>query len=338
MSDSILVTGGAGYIGAHTCKALARAGYQPIAFDNLSRGHRDFVRWGPLILDDIRDHDAVVRACRAYDVRAVIHFAAFAYVGESVANPLMYYDNNVCGTVSLLTALKAARVENIIFSSTCAVYGNPERLPISEDAPLRPISPYGTSKALAEQILADSARAHGFRYIILRYFNACGADPDGEIGELRDPESHLIPRAMMSEQGYIDNLCIFGTDFETPDGTAIRDYIHVSDVANAHVDALRRILDDLTVGIFNLGTGRGYSVREVFQMIERVIERPLSVVYAGRRLGDPAALIADASRARRELKIETRYSDLETIVRSAWQWHQQAHPQTSRNNRSTDGR
>ena len=326
MSIAILVTGGAGYIGAHTCKALARAGYQPVTLDNLTGGHRDFVRWGPLVVGDVRDQSSVADACRAHQVMAVIHFAGLAYVGESTTDPLKYYDNNVSGTISLLGALRTIGVDKIIFSSTCAVYGNPDRCPIDEATPLRPISPYGASKAFIERIIADCAQAHSLRYIALRYFNAAGADPDGELGELREPEPHLIPRALLSAQGYVKDLCVLGSDFPTSDGTAIRDYIHVSDVADAHVHALQRLLSGGGNGTFNLGTGRGYSVSEGLRCVERVTGRRLSVAYSDRRPGDAAMLIADAGRSREELGVEILRSDLENVVRSAWRWHLKAYP------------
>jgi UDP-arabinose 4-epimerase len=323
---SILVTGGAGYIGAHTCKALAGAGYNPIAFDNLSVGHREFVRWGPLIEADIGQAAAVTEACRAHNIIAAIHFAASALVGESVKDPAKYYRNNVSGTLSLLEGLQAAGVKTIVMSSSCAVYGVPEEQPISEDTIPNPINPYGASKLMAERILSDYGQAHGWRWSALRYFNACGADPETEIGEARAEETHLIPRVLMWIQGHIDTISVFGTDYSTPDGTAIRDYIHVSDLAAAHVAALNRLLANDQVGILNLGTGRGYSVMQVLKEIERVTEVTLRVNFESRRPGDPPILIADPRRARERLQFSPSRSDLETIIRSAWTWHQKAHP------------
>ena len=265
MTRAVLVAGGAGYVGSHACKALAQAGFQPVVLDNLSTGHEDFVRWGPLVRADLHDTAAVADAIRRHGCAAVLHFAAFAYVGESVTDPAKYYDNNVAGTLSLLRGMRAAGCEALVFSSTCAIYGQPAQVPISEETPPDPINPYGASKLMVERILADFRPAYGLRSIALRYFNACGADPDAEIGELRDPETHLIPRAMMALQGHIDDFAVFGSDFPTPDGTAIRDYIHVADLADAHVAALERLLAGDAGGVFNLGTGRGYSVQQVLQ-------------------------------------------------------------------------
>jgi UDP-arabinose 4-epimerase len=326
MTQAVLVAGGAGYVGSHTCKALAQAGFLPVVLDNLSTGHRDFVRWGPLVQADLRDTAAIAEAIRQHHCRAVLHFAAFALVGESVTDPAKYYDNNVVGTLSLLSGMREAACDSLVFSSTCAVYGQPERVPIVEDTPRDPVNPYGASKLMVERILADFRPAYGLRSIALRYFNACGADPDNEIGELRDPETHLIPRAMMALQGHISDFAVFGTDFETPDGTAIRDYIHVADLADAHVAALRQLLEGKPGGVFNLGTGRGYSVKEVLSTIERETGEQLPDVAGPRRAGDPAELIADPARARNELDFNPVRSDLETIVRTAWAWHRQAHP------------
>ena len=258
MTRAVLVAGGAGYVGAHTCKALARAGFLPVVLDNLSTGHREFVRWGPLVQADLRDTAAIADTIRRHHCLAVLHFAAFAYVGESVTDPAKYYDNNVAGTLSLLAGMRAAGCDALVFSSTCAIYGQPAQVPIVEDTRPDPVNPYGASKLMVERILADFRPAYGLRSIALRYFNACGADPDNEIGELRDPETHLIPRAMMALQGHIPDFAVFGTDFETPDGTAIRDYIHVADLADAHVAALGQLLGGAPGGVFNLGTGRGY--------------------------------------------------------------------------------
>jgi UDP-arabinose 4-epimerase len=323
---AILVTGGAGYVGAHTCKALHRAGYTPVVFDNLSTGHESFVRWGPLIPGDIRDADAVRHAISAHQVEAVLHFAASAYVGESVANPQKYYENNVAGSLSLLGAMLEAGCRSIVFSSSCAIYGEPETLPIGETTRHNPVNPYGASKAMVERILCDYQKAHNISAIALRYFNASGADPEGEVGELRDPETHLIPRAMMAIQGYIEDFAVFGTDYPTPDGTAIRDYIHVSDLAEGHVAAVQRLLGGGEGGAINLGTGRGYSVKQVLDAIAAETGERLSVTTAPRRQGDPPVLVADASLSQTELGFTPLLSDLKTIVQSAWAWHCRAHP------------
>lgn len=327
MSKSILVTGGAGYIGSHACKALSRAGYTPVTFDNLCLGYESFVKWGPLVRGDTHDSDLIARTIREYDIASVMHFAAFAYVGESVTDPAKYYENNVVGTLGLLNGMRAAGCDQLVFSSTCAVYGEPEAQPISEATPTRPVNPYGRSKLICEGMLADFAAAYGLNYTALRYFNASGDDADGEVGENREIETHLIPRAMMALQGYIDDFQVFGSDFPTPDGTAIRDYIHVADLADAHVAALRRMEAGAKgAAIFNLGVGHGYSVSEVLSMIAEVSGREMAAPTGGRREGDPAALIADASLARREIGFDPVRSDLRTIVSTAWNWHQKTHP------------
>jgi UDP-glucose-4-epimerase GalE len=330
----VLVTGGAGYVGAHTCKALDRAGFTPVVFDNLSTGHKSFVRWGPFVPGDIRDADAVRHTIRAYQVEAVLHFAASAYVGESVVNPQKYYENNVGGSLSLLSAMLEAGCRKIVFSSSCAIYGEPEEIPIDESTPQNPVNPYGASKAMVERILSDYEKAHEIRAIALRYFNASGADPEAELGELRDPETHLIPRAMMAIQGYIQDFAVFGTDYPTPDGTGIRDYIHVSDLAEVHVAALRRLLAGGEGGAFNLGTSHGYSVKQVLDTIAAQTGARLSVSNAPRRAGDPPVLVADASLSRTELGFGPRLSDLKTIVKTAWAWHRRAHPQLANKERA----
>jgi UDP-glucose-4-epimerase GalE len=323
---AVLVTGGAGYVGAHACKALRRSGYTPIVFDNLSTGHESFVRWGPLVRGDIRDTAAVRDAIRSHQAEAVLHFAASAYVGESVTDPRKYYENNVGGSLSLLSAMLAADCRKLVFSSSCAIYGAPEALPIREASPKDPVNPYGASKLMVERVLADYGRAYALQSIALRYFNASGADPDGELGELREPETHLIPRAMMAIQGYISDFAVFGSDYATPDGTPVRDYIHVADLADAHVAAIRRLLAGGQGGAFNLGTGHGLSVKQVLDAIAVETGAPMVVSSGGRREGDPAELVADASLSRAELGFEPRWSDLTTIVRTAWDWHRRAHP------------
>jgi UDP-arabinose 4-epimerase len=325
-SGAILVTGGAGYVGAHACKALYRAGYRPVVVDNLSTGHRSFVRWGSLIEADIRSTEAVRDVVRAHNVQAVLHFAGSAYVGESVADPQKYYENNVVASLSLLRAMLEAGCRRIVFSSSCAVYGKPKSLPIRETATKNPVSPYGASKLMVERILADFAPAYGLDTIVLRYFNASGADPEGDIGELRNPETHLIPRALMAIQGHLSDFAVFGTDYPTPDGTAIRDYIHVSDLAEAHVKAVAHLLSGGEGGAFNLGTGHGHSVRDVLDVIAVETGETLSVSKASRREGDPPELVADASLSRAELGFAPRLSDLKTIIATAVAWHRRAHP------------
>jgi len=326
MKRAVLVAGGAGFVGAHMCKALARAGYLPIVLDNLSTGHRDFVRWGPLVQADLRETARVAETIRGHACVAVLHFAACAYVGESVSDPAKYYDNNVGGTLSLLAGMRLAECKVLVFSSTCAVYGQPAQMPIVEDTAPQPMNPYGASKLMVERILSDFRSAYGLRSTALRYFNACGADPDNEIGELREPETHLIPRAMMALQGYIDDFSVFGTDFDTPDGTAVRDYVHVSDLADAHVSALGQLLGGASGGVFNLGTGRGYSVKEVLHAIEVATGQRLPPAAGPRRPGDPAVLVADPRRAQDLLNFTPIRSDLSTIVQTAWAWHLHAHP------------
>ncbi len=316
-SAAILVTGGAGYIGSHACKALAQEGFTPIAFDNLVLGHRDAVRWGPLVEADIRDEDALAETIRKYAVEAVIHFAAFAYVGESVDAPAKYYRNNVGGTLSLLDACRSASVDKLVFSSSCATYGVPDVLPITESAPQRPINPYGRTKLVVEQVLEDYAHAYGSRHVALRYFNAAGADPDGEIGERHDPETHLIPLALLAAAGRREALEVFGDDYDTPDGTCVRDYIHVTDLARAHVLALRHLLDGGDSLALNLGSGSGSSIREVIGAVAQVTGRRVPHVIKPRRPGDPPVLYADPRLAKERLGFETEMSDLHTIVGTA---------------------
>jgi UDP-glucose 4-epimerase/UDP-arabinose 4-epimerase len=325
-SPAILVTGGAGYIGAHCCKALSEAGFVPVCFDNLSTGHRDFVKWGPFIEGDVGDMPRLADAIAAHQVVAVMHFAAFSQVGESVNDPQKYYLNNVGGTLSLLRAMLGQGCNRLVFSSTGAVYGDAGRDPISEGAAGAAVNPYGASKWMIEQILADYRRAYGMNSFCLRYFNACGAESSGSIGELRDPETHLIPRAMMTLQGHVSDFAIFGEDYETPDGTAIRDYIHVVDLAAAHVRAVHALLDGSRGGHYNLGTGSGFSVREVLAAIERETGLKIPLVTKARRAGDPPILVADPSAARADLGFLPACSNLPTIVRSSWAWHQLAHP------------
>jgi len=336
-SGTVLVTGGAGYVGAHTCKALSGAGYLPVVVDNLSTGHASFVRWGPLIEADIRNSDAIFPALRSHQVEAVLHFAASAYVGESVTDPQKYYENNVAGSLALLKAMLQAGCRKIVFSSSCAVYGEPDEIPIREQTPKNPVNPYGASKLMVERVLSDYGEAYGLDYIALRYFNACGADPEGEIGELRQPETHLIPRAMMALQGHLSDFRMFGDDYATPDGTPIRDYIHVSDLADAHVASVQRLIQGGPSGAFNLGTGQGYSVKQVSKAISAETGERLEVGKGPRRPGDPAILVADAALASAELGFSPRRSDLKTIIATAWAWHRRAHPKRGALNGSGNG-
>ena len=318
---NILVTGGAGYIGSHACKALSAAGYTPITLDNLVYGHRWAVRWGPLVEVDLADRAGVERVLREYSIDAVIHFAAYAYVGESMADPGKYFRNNVACTLNLLDAMHAAAVRRIVFSSTCATYGIPDTVPITEDHPQRAVNPYGESKLFVERALHWYGSAHGLDWTALRYFNAAGADPDGEIGEDHSPETHLIPLAIETALGARPELQVMGTDYATPDGTAIRDYIHVTDLADAHVRALRNLESGGASGAINLGTGTGYSVRDVVAMVERVTGSKVKTRNAPRRAGDPPSLVAAPGRAREVLGWQPQWSGLESIVRTAYRWH-----------------
>ena len=320
MTQNILVTGGAGYIGSHTCKALALQGYQPIAFDNLTRGSRSAVKWGPLVVGDVTNKRELRQTIDRYQVDAVMHFAALAYVGESVGNPGWYFRNNVASTTNLLEVMAETGVDKLVFSSTCAVYGTPAEVPISEGTPTSPINPYGESKLQVERMLPWFANAHGLNWVALRYFNAAGADPDGEIGESHDPETHLIPLAIQAALGSGPALKIFGADYPTKDGTAVRDYVHVSDLADAHVRALEYLDEDGESGAFNLGTERGLSVCQIVDEVRSVSQNMLPLIESGRRAGDPALLIADAARAHDLLGWRPRYSDLATIIGTAHDW------------------
>lgn len=320
MSQNILVTGGAGYIGSHTCKELARRGFNPIVFDNMSRGTRSAVKWGPLIVGDLLKRHQLQQAFDAFDIHGVVHFAALAYVGESVAEPARYFRNNVAGTLNLLDAMSEAGVTNLVFSSTCAVYGIPPSVPISEDTATKPVNPYGESKLQTEKMLPWFAKTYGLKWAALRYFNAAGADPEGEIGENHDPETHLIPLAIQAALGTGPALRILGTDYPTPDGTAIRDYIHVSDLADAHVRALGYVRQGGEAGAFNLGTGRGFSVREIADAIARATDSEVPLVESPRREGDPPILIADTRRANSVLGWHPQHSGLDTIARTALAW------------------
>ena len=315
--EKVLVVGGAGFIGSHTAKLLAREGYGPVVYDNLSTGHRSAVRWGTFIEGNIADTARLTEVMEEHRPIGVIHFAASAYVGESVEKPAKYYLNNVDGTRSLLDACHGSGIRNIIFSSSCATYGIPDSLPIREEERQKPINPYGRTKLIAEQMLADYSAAYGLNYVALRYFNASGADFDGEIGERHDPETHLIPRAMMAAAGKIDFLEIFGDDYDTPDGTCVRDYIHVADLARAHVLALEHLTGGGGNLAVNLGTGRGISIREILEAIGRLTGRNVPIQMRARRAGDPPALYADPTLAAEKLGFQAVYSDLDTIIRTA---------------------
>ncbi len=318
---SILIVGGAGYIGSHTAKLVAASGHRPVVFDNLVYGHREAVKWGPLVEGDLADPEAIRRALSEHAVEAVIHFAAYAYVGESMTDPGKYFRNNVAGTINLLDAMVAVGVRDLVFSSTCATYGEPREVPISESHPQNPVNAYGETKLAVERMLRWYGQAHGLRFAALRYFNAAGADPDGDVGEDHSPETHLIPLAIEAAYGRGNPLSIFGTDYPTPDGTAVRDYIHVLDLAEAHLLALAALAKGTKSLHLNLGTGRGSSVREVITSVEKATGRVVPAREVGRRAGDPPVLVADARQAGERLGWKPRYPDLDTIVAHAVRWH-----------------
>jgi UDP-glucose-4-epimerase GalE len=320
---TVLITGGAGYIGSHTNKLLSSAGYRTIVFDNLVYGHEEFVKWGTFHYGDLLEIDQIRSIFSGHEISAVIHFAAFAYVGESVRDPEKYYRNNVAGTLNLLTAMREHGVPAIVFSSTCATYGTPAEIPIPETHSLMPINPYGWSKLMVEQMIADYARAYGLSSVILRYFNAAGADPEGEIGELHEPETHLIPLVVKAALGQSQAVVVHGNDYETPDGTCIRDYIHVNDLAAAHLQALRCL--ELGPGnrTYNLGNGNGYSVKDVLDQARSVGGREVPTVMGPRRQGDPPVLVGSSDLARRELSWSPDFPDLGTILEHAFAWHSQ---------------
>ncbi len=325
-AGAVLVTGGAGYVGSHICKALGACGIEVVVYDNLWIGHEDFVKWGTLERGSLHDTEKLSEVFKKHNIRAVMHFAAFSYVGESVKDPSSYYGNNVVGTLALLDTMVEHGVSHLVFSSTSATYGMPLTTPINETHPQRPINPYGKTKLVIESMIDDFDVAYGIKGVKLRYFNAAGADPECEIGEDHDPETHLIPLALDAAAGRGPGLTIFGDDYDTEDGTCIRDYIHVTDLADAHVKALEYVIESNETTAFNLGNGNGFSVKEVIKAVEKVTGRPVNAAIGPRRDGDPSALVASSDKARRLLLWEPAYPGIEDIVRDAWQWYQKRFP------------
>ena len=321
----ILVTGGAGYVGSHAVKQLQRQGFPCLVLDNLVYGHNEFVRGADLIVGDSGNTELLETIFSQNDIEAVMHFAAYAYVGESVTDPAKYYRNNVGCTLNLLQAIVKAGTNKLIFSSTCATYGNPLKIPITEEHPQNPINPYGATKLMVERMLRDFDQAYGLKSIVFRYFNAAGADPEGEIGEWHEPETHLIPLVLDAAAGKREAVEVYGTDYETPDGTCIRDYIHVTDIAQAHALGLKELLSGKSSQVFNLGNGNGFSVREVIHTAERVTGRKVNVVETSRRAGDPPTLVGSSTKARQVLGWNPQFPTLESILLTAWQWHQRLH-------------
>lgn len=323
--NNILVIGGAGYIGSHMCKYLANNGYNPIVLDNLVYGHRQAVKWGPFIEGSINDSSLINSVFSEYQIVAVMHFAAFCYVGESVTDPAKYYRNNVANTLNLLEVMVEKNINNFIFSSSCATYGEPVETPITEQHPQNPINPYGRTKLMVEQILDDFKDAYGLESVCLRYFNAAGADPDGELGEDHKPETHLIPLVLQTTLGQRESIDIFGDDYPTRDGTCIRDYIHINDLAQAHFLALQRLLNGQSGGKFNLGNGNGYSVQEVIEVARDITGKSIPSNIIEKRRGDPAVLVGSSERATNDLGWNPHFPDLHTIIKTAWKWHS-SHP------------
>lgn len=318
----ILVTGGAGYIGSHVCKELARLGYLPITFDNLSTGHSSAVKWGPFINADLADRRALTQAFLDYKPKAVIHFAGSSILMESVYEPRIYYRNNVSHALNLIEAMKDHGVNSLVFSSSCASYGIPKQIPIIEDTPQNPISPYGRSKWMIEQILQDFENAYSIHSVSLRYFNAAGADFDLDIGENHDHETHIIPLVMYAAMGLKENITVYGKDFPTPDGTAVRDFIHVADLARAHISALEWVMENQQSTVINLGTSKGFSVNQIIKAVEKFTGKPIPVVPEKKRVGEPPILVADNKKAQSLLNWQPKDSDLMKIIKSAWGWHQ----------------
>lgn len=319
--EPVLIIGGAGYIGSHTAKYLYQKGYNPIVYDDLSTGYFQAVKWGELIIGSIGDMERIEGVLKEKKPIAVIHFAAYAYVGESVTNPQKYYNNNVLNTIVLLNAMIKHNINKIIFSSTCAIYGEPENLPITEEESKKPINPYGRSKWMIEQILKDYETGHGIKSVCLRYFNASGADSDAEIGETHDPETHLIPLILDVATGKRESIKVFGNDYLTKDGTCIRDYIHVTDLAQAHHQGLEYLKEGNESTQLNLGNGTGFSVNEVIEMVKKVTNKPIKVEYNDRRTGDPTTLVGSSDKAKKVLGWNPEYYELEEIIKTAWKWH-----------------
>lgn len=317
---NILVAGGAGYIGSHVCKMLVKKGYNPIVFDNLSHGFRDLAKYGEFVLGDISDKELLDSVIKKYDINAVMHFCAFIEVGESVVDPEKYYLNNVSNTLSLIEVMRKNNVDKFIFSSTAAVYGTPEKIPILEDDVKKPINPYGRTKYMVEEILDDYNQSYGFKSIRFRYFNASGADFDGELGEAHIPETHLIPLILQAASGERESIKVYGTDYPTPDGTAVRDFVHVNDLAEAHIKGLEYLLNGGQTNYFNLGSGNGYSVKEVIDAVKKVTGKDFKVVETERRAGDPPFLVAESSKAKAMLDWSVKIG-LDDIIKTAWNWN-----------------
>ena len=326
---NILIVGGAGYIGSHANKALSKKGYKTVVFDNLSRGHKEFVKWGKFFKGDLADKKQLEACFKKYPIKAVMHFSAFAYVGESVEEPAKYYINNVANTLNLLEVMRAHNVKHFIFSSTAATFGEPIKIPINEKHPQMPINPYGRTKKIIEDILKDYSAAYGLKYIALRYFNAAGCDPDGEIGEKHNPETHLIPLILDAAIGKRKNIKIFGTDYKTPDGSCVRDYIHVADLADAHIKALEYLFKGGKSDCFNLGNGKGFSVKEVIEAAREITGKKIRIIETQRRAGDPAVLIASSAKAKKALGWKPQFNRLSSILETAWNWHIKLHKQKS---------
>jgi UDP-glucose 4-epimerase len=322
----ILITGGAGYVGSHTNKLLSQRGYETVVFDNLVYGHREFVKWGEFFFGDLAKKEEIRKCFKTYRIEAVMHFGGYAFVGESVTDPSRYYWNNVVNTLNLIDIMREFSICPVIFSSSCATYGLPERIPLTEDHPQHPINPYGKTKFMVEGILDDYCRAYDIRYVSLRYFNAAGADPDGEIGERHDPETHLIPLVLEAALGRRENVRIFGTDYDTPDGTCIRDYIHVTDIAEAHMLALEYLANGGGSDVFNLGNGSGFSVKEVIDTARAVTGKNITTADWNRRDGDPPVLIGCSDKIKKTLLWKPQYEDLAVIIGTAWNWHKKHQP------------